>query len=302
MKIQMVGYTDQYKEGVLHCLKRNYKNMENMTDEALYDWAKPFLTYEWELQLPEKCQEFKHGVVLLDGDKVVGYLGFIFSQRNYKGEKYIYQNGTTWAIDDGYRIYMFSILKKIYKMADVLADITPNPPSVVTLTKLFKFKQADEKFYKFYPVPLVGGVLHLRPVESYLDIEDFECAISFKDMCRYGVKCIEIIQPDTNKPFYIFYRCTPRKFKKVFTLKWITILSASDWEALAKYAHEIIWYLQKHEKGFVECDGRFISEENLKGCKYVTRKCIRLVKGMPDEDFKLDLLYTELAMLDYSKV
>lgn len=53
MKLEIKGYADQYKQGVLKCLKNNYSWMAEISDEQLYEWAKPFMEYDWKDRLSE---------------------------------------------------------------------------------------------------------------------------------------------------------------------------------------------------------------------------------------------------------
>ena len=75
MKVEIKGYNEQYRQGVLACLKNNYPWMAEMSDEELYHWAMPFMEYEWKEELPDEIKEFQHGIVFLAGQQVVLYLG-----------------------------------------------------------------------------------------------------------------------------------------------------------------------------------------------------------------------------------
>ena len=102
MKVEIKGYTDRYKQGFLQCLKNNYPWMAEVSDDELYEWTKPFMEYDWQEALPAEIKQYQHGIVFLDGQRVVGFLGFIYAKRHWKGHEYIYQNGTTWAVNEGY--------------------------------------------------------------------------------------------------------------------------------------------------------------------------------------------------------
>ena len=81
MKIEIQSYTPDYKSGVLKCLRNNYPWMAQENDENLYRWCQPFLEYNWAQELSGDAEIFKHGMILLENGKVVGYLGFIFANR-----------------------------------------------------------------------------------------------------------------------------------------------------------------------------------------------------------------------------
>ena len=47
MGIEIVGYCEKYKKGVLDCFKRHYQWMSTVSDKELEEWTRPFLNYQW---------------------------------------------------------------------------------------------------------------------------------------------------------------------------------------------------------------------------------------------------------------
>ncbi|PWL44940.1 MAG: hypothetical protein DBY44_07040 [Veillonellaceae bacterium] len=300
MKIEIKGYTDQYKQGVLQCLKNNYSWMARVSDEALYKWAEPFMAYEWKEELPEAVKPYQHGIVFLDGQQVVGFLGFIYARRHWNGHEYIYQNGTTWAVNRGYRIYLFKALKKADAVADVLGDFTPVKAVEETLTKVFKYKYIDRSVYRFYPVPRFSREsLTYQMIENGNALPDEILRTEYEDHKPYGVKCLRV--SDGHSDSFIFFRVNHRvrKNRKIFRKRRsiLKILKLTNPDLFCSHYIEIVWHMQKKGHPYVQLEPRFIAPHRLEGFGIKRKKVVRLGLNKTDEDITVDLLYSEEALL-----
>lgn len=299
MKIEIKGYSDQYRQGVLACLKNNYPWMAEMSDEELYRWAKPFMGYDWNEELPDAVRKFQHGIVFLAGQQVVGYLGFIYAKRHWQGHEYIYQNGTTWAVNEGYRIYLFKALKQANSLAEVLGDFSPIKSVEETLTKVFKFKYIDHKVYRFYPIPCFHEELNYRMVQDEKDIADEVLRTEFHDHYPYGVRCLRI--SDGKNEGYIFYRVKQRIWKKrrIFRKRRsvLIVLKMTNPDLFCAHYREVVWHLQKGEHPYVEIEPRFIAPHSLQGFGIKEKTVARLGLNKTEWNIPIDLLYSEEAIM-----
>lgn len=75
MKIEVKGYTPEYKDGFLECLKNNYSWMAEESNDALYEWTKPFMEYDWKERLPEEVRPYQHGMIFYQMIKLLDFLG-----------------------------------------------------------------------------------------------------------------------------------------------------------------------------------------------------------------------------------
>lgn len=300
MKLEIKGYTDQYKQGVLKCLKNNYSWMAEISDEQLYEWAKPFMEYDWKDRLPDAIRPYQHGIIFLDGQQVVGFLGFIYARRQWNGHEYVYQNGTTWAVNEGYRIYLFKALKKADALADVLGDFTPIRAVEETLTKIFKYTYIDRSVYRFYPIPyLHRESLIYKMIENKDEITDEILRTEYEDHQPYGVKCLKI--SDGNRDSYIFFRVNQRirRHRKIFRRRRsiLKILKLTNPDLFCSHYREIVWHLQKGEHPYVQVEPRFIAPHNLNGFGIKKKKVVRLGLDKTEWNIPVDLLYSEEALL-----
>ncbi len=299
MKIEIKGYTEQYKNGFLQCLKNNYPWMAEVTDEELYEWTKPFMEYDWKEDLPAEIKPYQHGMVFLDGQQVVGFLGFIYAKRHWQGHEYIYQNGTTWAVNEGYRIYLFKALKQADSLADVLGDFTPVKAVEETLTKVFKYKYIDHKVYRFYPVPRFHEKLTYQMIQDEKDLPDEILRTEFHDHQPYGVKCLKV--SDGQQDSFIFFRINHRvrRHRKIFRKRRsvLKILKLTNPDLFCRNYREIVWHLQKGEHPYVQIEPRFLAPHKLSGLGIKEKKAVRLGLDKTGWDIPIDLLYSEEAIL-----
>ena len=298
MKIKIQGYSSAYKEGVLTCLKTNYAWMADESDEGLYQWCKPFLEHEWREELPSSIKPYQHGFIFLDDDRVVGYLGFIFAKRRCKGHTYISQSGTTWAINNGYRIYMFKALKEAFNLADVLLDFTPRKSVEESLTKVFKFTYIDMSIYRFYPIPCLHNTLIYKDMQE-ADFEDNDLRNEYLDHEPYGVKCLNV--SDGQESTYIFYRINHRirKNRRFFKHRRsiLKVLKLTNPNFFCKNYKEIVWHLQEKEHPYVQIEPRFIEPYTIQGFGVKKKRVVRLGLDKTDFHAPTDLLYSEEAIL-----
>lgn len=296
MKVSIVPYTSQYKDGVLHCFQRNYEGMREKTLPELYQWAKPMFTYQWQNDIDINEYPYKYGVVLLDDDKVVGYLGFIYAKRIVQNKELVYCSGTTWAIDEGYRIYLFKAIKRAIVNADIIFDFTAIAPVKETLTKVFKFQTIKSTTREFFPVPSFSNRVYFQEIHKAEDIEDEIIRRMFSDHIAYPVKCIHI----TNrvKDCYLFYKREDRVKTKYFGRQaCVIVLYVSNRDFYSRYAHEIVWKLQRREKAHLRCESIFFDEKILHYSLYAKHNWTQLVLDKSGMNVPIDYLYSEIAML-----
>lgn len=297
MKVIIKPYETSDHDSVIKCLQRNFNWMKLRSYQDINCWMNPLWNYDWINSNLES--KFQHGVVVLnEKHDVVGYLGFIFSLRDSKGEKYRYLSPSYWAIDEGYRFYLFQILKQIFKQADVIGDFTPIPSVEKILSTIFKFDTISTKLYQFFPILYISKSHVLLSKCCECDLSKTEKQ-EIQDHQPYGIKCVKVKEIQNNKSMLIFYRVFNARIKKIIPVRCIQILKLSGFNLLSLYTHEIVWKLQKHEKALLQCDSIFFDNEvfsyTLKRTKSVPRQFLNKNK---DLDVQPDFLYSELAMLN----
>ena len=292
--MEFVGYKPEYREDVISCLKRNFRNLSDKTDEYICEWIKPMTEYKWEDDIPDSLLPYKHGMVLIDGERVVGYCGMIYSYLYIDGKKYIYANPTTWAIDSKYRIYVLKATKEILKTADIFSDFSAIGSMEEMNRKTFKYEYLDTKIYKFLPIPKIGNALRKSRVVDENMIEDSVYRLIYKDHYKYDVKCCVFQEGERN--CYVFYRKIRQKIKIIQNIPYVQILGVSDSKVFSANLKEIVWHLQKTNFAFLEMDSRFVDDQ-LKNYKpHKISPAHRQIRAPDGVSVNLSNLYSEMAI------
>lgn len=293
--MDIVAYKDIFKDGIIDCLKRNYDNMKDLDNSTIASWAEPMFSYDWQNHISEEEFPYKYGMVFLDNDKVVGYLGMIYSKQIQNGTKYSYLSPTTWAVDDKYRIQIVKAIGIMNKTADVIGDFSPRQSVEETLVKLFKYKYIDEKQYAFCPVPCLNtNKISIIDINDSSLIKDEDIKLKYIDHSKYNVKCICIQEKDNRS--YIFYKVSKQKISFLNT-SWIDILSVSNKELFTRNIKYINFKLQRKEKAFLKADSRFFITDLFKHPAYFNFVVKRISYSNIDTNIDIDMLYSEIPML-----
>lgn len=302
MSIEIVNYTPKYQKGVIACLKRNYPWMSTQSDEFISKWISPILSYHWKNDSLSTFPPNNYGVIILANGNVVGFLGFIYSARKWDKIPYRYANASTWAIDDGYRIYMFKAMKIAMKNMDVISDFTACKAVESSMLNVFKFKYLDQKIFKFFPFLYIGrSHITLQPINTTNDIDDSIIEMEFQDHQQYGIKCVKFSRNTSNiSNTYIFYKYEIKHKPYRGTRKTITVLKISDSNFASTFAFEWIWKLLHYEKATsIEIDSRFFDQHKIKyPFYYKIKPTNRLILTHANiAKSNIDFLYSEVSML-----
>jgi len=150
-------------------LLRNFNNT-SLTKEG---WKRLFVSH-WESDAGH-C-----GYVLVDGEKIVGYLGMLFSVRVVRGQHHKFCNISSWIVEKKYRNESFSLLLQLLKLKEyTVTNFTPDETTYVASKKL-GFKDFETHFRILIPFPTLKA---LRADYSIVDgrgvVKQF-----LKDNCR----------------------------------------------------------------------------------------------------------------------
>lgn len=157
------------------------------------------------------------GYVLCDGEEVVGFLGLIFSKRNYFNREINFCNIGNWFVLPNYRNKSINLLFPVLKTEDcVLTNFTASP-TVSKILKTLNFRELDEKFYIIPPLPNLTffklfnkkeGILYGHHIERYLRPDELKI---FKDHSNSDFNCKHILFKDKKETCYIVAKKAFRK-------------------------------------------------------------------------------------------
>lgn len=249
MDVIIKPYEDKYKAEVIGVLKRNFSGMEKSTDEELFNWLKPIITYNWLIEEDFKSLAYPRGAVLLAQDKVVGFLGLIYSRRYIHGKSQIYLNPSTWAIDNDYRDNIFEVMEEILKTADIVSDFTPSPSMLKICMDYFGFKCINAIQFIFFPIPKKSVSVRMQEIVNAKDYTDKEQEAFqiFNDHRDFDLKCARFAFK--KKTGFVFYIIKCRKWKNLIPVKVIRIVKIINTELFSTHVHDIVWQLQKKKMG-----------------------------------------------------
>lgn len=84
-------------------------------------------------------------IMINEKNNVVGFMGTIYSRRNFNNKEYIYCNIHSWVVDANYRINSFLLLMPLINQKITLTAFTP-VNSLVGLLEKFNFKKIKMKY------------------------------------------------------------------------------------------------------------------------------------------------------------
>jgi hypothetical protein len=248
--------------------------------------------YQWERD------ENHCGLILMDGDKTVGFLGMIFSRRriNDKVEKFC--NLTSWFVRQEYRGRAIALLFPLFGMKNyTITDLSPTR-NVFHIQNKLGFKDLDAKgrillpfgrrlFQPKYSPPQMTH--DLATIERKLEGQDL---IIFHDHKQY--QCSHFLLTDKNRYCYLIY--TKLKRKRI-PYAHIHYISNPDLFELA-YRDIRKAILSRSRAYFLLIDSRLVKNRKLPVSIYLPYRAPKQYMSSTLKPEQIDNLYSELVMLN----
>lgn len=256
----------------------------NLTRE---DWRQLFIR-RWN------SQEDHFGYLIEDGNRVVGFLGTLFSTRVINHKPYKFCNLSTWVVKKEYRGMSLSLLLEVLKLQDyTITNLTAN--RVARLLRPFGFKDLATHFRVVLPLP--NPSLLIKKVELFPDKSDIKENLAGEPLKLFNdhidLKCIHLLFRVRDESCYLIFDKIKKKRLPVARVHYI-----SNIEFFQKHAHTICLKMCLQQKIFA----LVISENLLKG--HEIKFSIRveqlqsiLFKSNSLEENDMDTLYSELQVL-----
>jgi hypothetical protein len=248
--------------------------------------------YQWQRD------ESHCGLILVDGDRTVGFLGMIFSSRqiNDKTEKFC--NLTSWYVHQDYRSRAISMILPLHGMKDyTITDLTP-ANHVYKIQKKLGFKDLDAEGRlllpfgrrlfqpKYYPTDMTH---ELAAIEKKLEGQDLRI---FNDHKHY--QCYHFLLTGKDRSCYIIYTKLKRKRLPYAHLHYI---SDSDLFGLAY--RDIRKSILTHAKAcFLLIDSRLVKNKKLPVSICLPYRAPKQYMSATLKPEQIDNLYSELVMLN----
>jgi hypothetical protein len=276
----------------IHTLLKGFNNPRLGANE----WRGLF-TYPWfdDAEAP--------GVVLLDGGKVVGFLGTIYSRRCIDGKMEKFCNATSWIVEPGFRGESVKMLLPLMRMLD--CTVTNFSPSA-TVTKIFEqlgFRYLDTHARIFFPLPQVWRLFKRSAYTLVTDSAQIPALVGEQDRKLFqdhsGFKCGHIAlssgRADERYCYCIYTNIIRNK------LHFNHIQYVSDPALFREHAQRIGFELFKRTgTPFMKVDCRLLGpqEENIPGSFRFRVTSPRMYKSEGLKAAQVDNLYSELVILN----
>jgi hypothetical protein len=261
---------------------------------SMEKWRSIF-DYQWE------SGEGYVGYALVDGRKVVGFNGAIFSRRIIDGRGVRFCNLTSWIVKEQYRTESLRLVFPILNLKGyTLTNLTMNDRAW-GIVKRLGFKNLDTNIRLIFPVPGLSSsgkedppviVSDLSRIAEVLDPINLKI---FRDHLQYN--CGHLVIKDDYGYSYLIY--TDKRYKKYnCAVPYAHIQYISDRSVFLKYLNRIKLYFLKSQKYlFIAVDERLLGNRPVPYSKVYQLKIPRMYKSEILTGEQVDNLYSELVVL-----
>lgn len=146
---------------------------QRMSEE---DWRRMLFQYAW----PATGEDRGYG--LFDGDKPVGFIGTLFSERNIGGRTERFCNLSSWIVSKAYRARSLELLRPIMRLeAHTITSSTPSPTTTRVFTKM-GFRVLDNQILLLPPLATPREIKAIAGASVTTDPEEVRAALSGEDL------------------------------------------------------------------------------------------------------------------------
>jgi len=233
------------------------------------------------------------GYVLKDDNKIVGFLGTMFSERIINKKKYIYCNLHTWIVNKSHRLCSYQLLLPIVEKNYPITTFTPIK-SLIGLYKKFGFETLKMKYRVVFLINFFNNnslkiEKNADEIKKRLNKDDWKIYQDHADSSF--LKFIIFDKNDISNFALIISTKVKKKFFTVFNIIYISnrLFFRNNWQSISK-------------KIIKECNVHFLGQYFLDEIECVLPNNIVLsknfirdicVKNLPT-DMKFDVLYSEI--------
>jgi hypothetical protein len=237
------------------------------------------------------------GYVLLDGDKVVGFLGTFFHERQIAGKKHSICNLFCWYVLEEYRRESLLLILAVLNLQNTtVTSLTPSREAGLVLER-FKFTplECSLKIFTFFSAFAGSAKAVLSTdsafISSRLDPHDL---VVFRDHALPNCRHLICTDPDDEKSYCYLVFNKIRKKKISFT----QIYYVSNPRLLRKWFPRIQrFFCKTNHTLFSVIDKRLVKNNCPAGGFDYTLRYPRLFRSADLAPARLDNLYTELLFL-----
>ena len=250
---------------------------------------------------PWKPERLPYGYAIFNQEKIVGFLGTIFSERRVDGKTWTCCNTTCWFVEPEFRNHMqtLKLFAPILKMKDLLiTNMTPSD-GVIGICKQFGYRSLDQEqvVLPVLPVPSVAFGKHLlvsfdpHKIKAHLTAEE---RTILKDHEGFKCKHFLIKEEDSGEHCYGIATALPMRRFQFLKGQWLNLCYLSNAQIFARNYRHIRIKLWREGRFFIlRYDARLIPRQLSRLA--VRDERLRQYKSAELPPWTIDNLYSELV-------
>ena len=250
--------------------------------------------WRWLFTLSPHQDEDYCGYALLDGGKIVGMLGMIFSKRSINGNVTRFCNLHSWFVKDAHRGHSLRLMRPALRLTGhTLTDFTPTN-RVCTISKKLGFKQLDSRLKILFPFHFPTGKCDVELIEdtniiaSRLNEADVRLMEDHK-RDTFGHLMVQV------DDVYCYMICN-RVERHV--MPYCHVHYISNKQLFARYETAIRQRLIRMSRSrFVAIDARMVAGARLRPSITVPLSSQQLYRPADLQPEEIDSLYSEVSLL-----
>lgn len=280
------------------CIKEFNSEKETQTLDILEEFKNPTITREnFRLLLthPFKSDQDIKGYVLLDDDRVVGFIGTILSKRMINGKEESFCNLTSWIVKDKYRSHAFILLSKVLKLKNyTVTNLSLHSDQLITQYRKMGFETLEDSVTLIFSTFLTNQKIHITSDDSEL-----KQRLSDSDRCIYNdhknIDCYHLLVCSAKEYCYIVFTKARKRFLKINRIHYI-----SHPELFVRHAAEINESIKKRTGSYLTVtDTRLLGGYKIPLSYQHRLKHHKLFKSETLQKEQIDNLYSELLLLRF---
>lgn len=248
--------------------------------------------YQWERD------ESHCGLILVDGDRTVGFLGMIFSRRKINDQVEKFCNLTSWYVHKDYRSRAISMILPLHDMCDyTITDLTPAKNVYLVQSKL-GFKDLDANGRLILPFGRRLFQPKYSPQNMTHDVAQIEQELAGQDLAilkdhkRYP--CNHFLLMDRDRYCYIIYTKLRRN-----RIPYVHLHYISNMDLFELALGDIRKAILSNARGcFLLVDSRLVKNRKLPVSFCLPYRAPKQYMSSTLQPEQIDNLYSELVMLN----
>ena len=253
------------------------------------DWRKLFVDH-WQ------SNEGYIGYVLEDKERIVGFLGLMFSHRILNGQQEKFCNLTSWVVEENFRNQSLLLLLPVLKLTNYTLTIHTASKETYAAARKLGFLDLESHFRVILALPLINILFASCQIEingkNLSEILEGESLQAYK--AHLAFRCFHVYIRSSLGNCYLI---GARVFRK--NIPFAQIYYISDPKVFAKFAHRIASVVGLRIKAFAMLvDERFLEGNSILQSFTCSLSNPRVYKSNSLGKRDLDLLYSELPILN----